>query len=182
MRAATGNVADWLLPVCARLAADGRSSNKAADAGLLAICLLVVLIVVDVRNGPRRTQARAGIHLPRVAVDQFNASLPVSDPKPDDLVFIANTYEPGISHVGIYIGNALQMNAPTTEQVVSVAPVFTGYWANHYAGTRRVRVSFDAARALRASCIATRRNRFASACAIVSLCSFSATLTISNLS
>jgi cell wall-associated NlpC family hydrolase len=83
--------------------------------------------------------AVAGIHLPRVAIDQFNATVPVSDPQPGDLVFFANTYEPGISHVGIYIGNGMQIDAPTTGQVVSVAPVFTGYWGNHYAGARRVR-------------------------------------------
>jgi peptidoglycan DL-endopeptidase CwlO len=71
--------------------------------------------------------AAIGIHLPRVAVDQFNATRPVSDPQPGDLVFFANTYEPGISHVGMYIGNGMQINAPTTGQVVSVAPVFTGY-------------------------------------------------------
>jgi cell wall-associated NlpC family hydrolase len=82
----------------------------------------------------------AGIRLPRVAVDQFNATVAVSDPQPGDLVFFANTYEPGISHVGIYIGEGMQINAPTTGQVVSVAPVFTGYWGNHYAGARRVRV------------------------------------------
>jgi peptidoglycan DL-endopeptidase CwlO len=83
--------------------------------------------------------AAAGIHLPRVAVDQFNATVPVSDPQPGDLVFFANTYEPGISHVGIYIGNGQQINAPTTGHVVSVAPVFTGYWGSHYAGARRAR-------------------------------------------
>jgi peptidoglycan endopeptidase LytE len=80
-----------------------------------------------------------GIRLPRVAVDQYNATIPVSDPQPGDLVFFANTYEPGISHVGIYIGNGLQINAPTTGQVVSVAPVLTGYWGAHYSGAHRVR-------------------------------------------
>jgi cell wall-associated NlpC family hydrolase len=84
--------------------------------------------------------AAVGIHLPRVAVDQFNATVTVSDPQPGDLVFFANTYEPGISHVGIYIGDGFQINAPTTGQVVSVAPVFTGYWGNHYAGARRARL------------------------------------------
>jgi peptidoglycan DL-endopeptidase CwlO len=83
--------------------------------------------------------ATLGIHLPRVAVDQFNATTPVNEPQPGDLVFFANTYEPGISHVGIYIGGGLQINAPTTGQVVSVAPVFTGYWGSHYAGAHRVR-------------------------------------------
>jgi cell wall-associated NlpC family hydrolase len=84
--------------------------------------------------------AAVGIHLPRVAVDQFNATVPVADPQPGDLVFFANTYEPGISHVGIYIGNGMQINAPTTGQVVSVAPVFSGYWGNHYAGVRRIHI------------------------------------------
>ena len=77
--------------------------------------------------------------LPRVAVDQFNATVPVTDPQPDDLVFFANTYQPGISHVGIYIGNGLQINAPTTGQVVSVSSAFGGYWGAHYVGARRVR-------------------------------------------
>lgn len=83
--------------------------------------------------------AAAGIHLPRVAVDQFNATVPIGDPQPGDLGFFANTYMPGISHVGIYIGNGLQINAPTTGEVVSVARVFTGYWGAHYAGAHRVR-------------------------------------------
>lgn len=83
----------------------------------------------------------AGIYLPRVAVDQFNATLPVGDPQPGDLVFFANTYMPGISHVGIYIGNGLQINAPTTGEVVSLAPVFSGYWGAHYAGARKVRAA-----------------------------------------
>src|SRR5205823_5350215 len=65
--------------------------------------------------------AAVGIHLPRIAVDQFNATVSVSDPQPGDLVFFANTYEPGISHVGIYIGEGLQINAPTTGQLVSIA-------------------------------------------------------------
>jgi cell wall-associated NlpC family hydrolase len=83
--------------------------------------------------------AAVGIHLPRVAVDQFNATSSIADPQPGDLVFFANTYEPGISHVGIYIGDGLQINAPTTGQVVSIAPVFTGYWGAHFAGAHRVR-------------------------------------------
>jgi cell wall-associated NlpC family hydrolase len=83
--------------------------------------------------------AAVGIHLPRVAVDQFNATSAVADPEPGDLVFFANTYQPGISHVGIYIGDGLQINAPTTGQVVSIVPVFTGYWGAHYTGAHRVR-------------------------------------------
>jgi len=94
---------------------------------------------VDCSCFVQNVYAAAGIRLPRVAVDQFNATVPVTDPQPGDLVFFANTYQPGISHVGIYIGNGLQINAPTTGQVVSVASAFGGYWGAHYAGARRVR-------------------------------------------
>lgn len=94
---------------------------------------------VDCSCFVQNVYAGAGIHLPRVAVDQFNATAPVTDPLPGDLVFFANTYQPGIRHVGIYIGNGMQINAPTTGQFVSVASVFTGYWGAHYAGAHRVR-------------------------------------------
>lgn len=82
-----------------------------------------------------------GLSLPRVASDQFNATVRVAreDLQPGDLVFFANTYMPGISHVGIYIGGGQQINAPTEGEVVSIAPVFTGYWGAHYAGAGRVR-------------------------------------------
>jgi cell wall-associated NlpC family hydrolase len=82
-----------------------------------------------------------GVNLPRVASDQFNATARLSREglQAGDLVFFANTYMPGISHVGIYIGGGLQINAPTEGEFVQVAPVFTGYWGAHYAGAGRVR-------------------------------------------
>jgi NlpC/P60 family len=83
--------------------------------------------------------AAADIRLPRVAVDQFNATQPVADPQPGDLVFFANTYQPGVSHVGIYIGNGQQINAPTPGRSVAVEPVFSGYWGAHFVGARRPR-------------------------------------------
>jgi len=82
--------------------------------------------------------AAVGVRLPRVAVDQFNATLPIADPQPGDLVFFANTYQPGVSHVGIYVGNGLQINAPQPGQFVSIESVFTGYWGAHFVGARRV--------------------------------------------
>src|SRR3981081_58429 len=94
---------------------------------------------VDCSCFVQNVYAAAGIRLPRVAVDQFNSAVPVTDPQPGDLVFFANTYQPGISHVGIYIGNGLHINAPTTGQFVSVASVFTGDWGAHYAGAHRPR-------------------------------------------
>ncbi len=43
-----------------------------------------------------------------------------------------------ITHVGIYVGNGLMINAPSEGEAVSVMPVFTGFWGEHYAGAGRV--------------------------------------------
>jgi cell wall-associated NlpC family hydrolase len=81
-----------------------------------------------------------GVNLPRTAAEQFAATarVPREALQPGDLVFFANTYMPGISHVGIYIGGGQQINAPTEGQRVSVQPVFDGYWGAHFAGGGRL--------------------------------------------
>jgi hypothetical protein len=81
------------------------------------------------------------INLPRVASDQWNAVQHISrdELQPGDLAFFRDTYMPGISHVGIYVGAGQQINAPTEGQAVSVQPVFTGYWGAHFAGAGRVK-------------------------------------------
>ena len=60
----------------------------------------------------------AGIALPRTAAEQYSATSRVAraDLQPGDVVFFADTYIPGISHVGIYIGGGQQINAPTEGQ------------------------------------------------------------------
>jgi cell wall-associated NlpC family hydrolase len=81
-----------------------------------------------------------GINLPRTAAEQYAATtrVPREALQPGDLVFFANTYMPGISHVGIYIGRGQQINAPTEGQKVSVQPVFDGYWGTHFVAGGRV--------------------------------------------
>jgi cell wall-associated NlpC family hydrolase len=84
---------------------------------------------------------KVGISLPRTAAEQHSATTRVTREQllPGDLVFFANTYMPGISHVGIYIGGGQQINAPTERQSVSIQPVFEGYWGAHFAGGGRVK-------------------------------------------
>ena len=66
--------------------------------------------------------AQEGIELPHYTGDQWNSGMHVSraDLEPGDLVF----FFPDISHVGLYLGNGLMVDAPSTGQVVQVQPVF----------------------------------------------------------
>ena len=84
-----------------------------------------------------------GIALPRTAQQQYAATASISREQllPGDLVFFSRTYadpHDWITHVGIYIGDGMQINAPTTGQVVSIQSVFTGFWGAHFASGARV--------------------------------------------
>jgi len=83
------------------------------------------------------------VTLPRTAQQQYNATSRVTPDQlqPGDLVFFARTYaDPNdwVTHVGIYIGNGQQINAPTEGQVVSIQPVFSGFWGAHFTGGGRI--------------------------------------------
>ena len=87
---------------------------------------------------------RTGAPLPRTAQQQFDATAALSpaELRPGDLVFFAGTgatTDPRewISHVGIYAGHGQMISAESGG--VREAPVFSGYWARHYAGAGRVR-------------------------------------------
>ena len=79
-----------------------------------------------------------GVNLPRMADEQFGVGRPVSSERlqPGDLVFF-ETYEPGPSHVGIYIGNS-QFISATSSRGVAVADLYGHYWGERYIGARRV--------------------------------------------
>ena len=76
--------------------------------------------------------AQEGITLPHYTGDLWNSGMHVSraDLEPGDLVF----FFADISHVGIYIGNGLMVDAPSTGQDVQVQPVF---W-DAYVGAVRI--------------------------------------------
>ena len=80
-----------------------------------------------------------GISLPRTSKQQWTAGTEISksDLKPGDLVFFANTYTTGISHLGIYIGENQFIHASSSKGV-TVTSLSNSYWASHYHGARRI--------------------------------------------
>ena len=82
--------------------------------------------------------ARAGVYLPRMADSQFYSGrqISMSQLRPGDLIFFT-TYEPGASHVGIYVGDGNFIHAGTSTGV-TVSSAFTGYWGARYYGACRV--------------------------------------------
>lgn len=69
---------------------------------------------------------------------QQGAAVAKADLQPGDIVFFANTYASGISHVGIYAGGGQFIHAPNSRSTVSYSDLTSGYWANHYYGARRM--------------------------------------------
>lgn len=76
----------------------------------------------------------------RTPADQYKQGTAVSKDnlKVGDIVFFANTYASGISHVGIYAGNGQFIHSPNSRSTVSYSDLTSGYWANHYYGARRM--------------------------------------------
>jgi peptidoglycan DL-endopeptidase CwlO len=75
--------------------------------------------------------AQEGISLPHFTGDLWNSGVHVSraDLEPGDLVF----FFADISHVGIYLGDGLMVDAPDFGEVVRVEPVF---WADYVGAVR----------------------------------------------
>jgi cell wall-associated NlpC family hydrolase len=82
-----------------------------------------------------------GIAAERTCPDLFRQGQPVSrdDLEPGDVVFFANTYRPGISHVGIYMGGDRFINAANPSRGVVVNSLDESYYASRYVGARRMR-------------------------------------------
>jgi peptidoglycan DL-endopeptidase CwlO len=90
--------------------------------------------------------AQAGVRMPRVAADQARTgpAVPVSQLQPGDLLFYhTDPTDPGyISHVAIYIGNGLMIQAPEPGMNVEIVPASTG---SEFAGAIRVDPALAAA-------------------------------------
>lgn len=83
---------------------------------------------------------KAGYPLSRLMSKQVKTGIAVDkeDLLPGDVVFFQNTYESGMSHVGIYVGDGMFIHAPSSGDVVKYSDLNSTYYTNHYMCARRV--------------------------------------------
>lgn len=82
---------------------------------------------------------QVGVHLPRIAADQFLVGAPVAsgDLRDGDLVFFQD--QTGyVDHVGLSAGGGQFLHASHTGEVVKYESLSTLYYAQRFAGVRRV--------------------------------------------
>lgn len=80
------------------------------------------------RTLPRTTQAQFGV----------GSAVAPNDIRAGDLVFFANTYAPGITHVGIALGDGRFVHARSPSYGTVVTSLSDPYYTARFAGARRV--------------------------------------------
>jgi cell wall-associated NlpC family hydrolase len=91
----------------------------------------------------RYVYAQVGVSLPHNAAKQYRLGTPVSRENlaPGDLVFFD-----GLRHNGIYVGNGRFIHSRQTGKRVAIAGLDDEWYAEHFAGARRLPASSDADR------------------------------------
>ncbi len=82
--------------------------------------------------------SHAGVSIPRVTYDQIDVGIPVDRAHlvPGDLVFFQ--HDGDVHHVGMYLGGGRFLQAPHTGDVVKVSSLDEPYYAEQFAGGRRI--------------------------------------------
>ena len=81
-----------------------------------------------------------GIYIPRTVSGQAGSGWGVSRSslRPGDILVFQNTVRPGLSHVGIYVGNGWMVDAGTPSTGVHYSYIYSSYWTSHWWGARRL--------------------------------------------
>jgi len=84
--------------------------------------------------------AKEGIRIPRTVASIYAhsslESVSHSNRQPGDIVFF-ETYKPGASHAGIYLGNNQFIHSGSTYGI-SIATLTSNYWSSRYMETKRI--------------------------------------------
>ena len=82
--------------------------------------------------------SHAGVSIPRVTYDQIDVGAHVDRAQlvPGDLIFFQNNGD--VHHVGMYLGGGRFLHAPHTGDVVKVSSLDEPYYAEQFAGGRRM--------------------------------------------
>lgn len=80
-----------------------------------------------------------GVELPHSAlgISRLGQRIKANQMLPGDLVFYS-TQGSAFSHVGIYLGNAHFIHAPSSGKKVEIVDMSMDYWREHYNGARRI--------------------------------------------
>lgn len=81
-----------------------------------------------------------GVNLPRTVASIYAAdnleTVSSSERQPGDLVFF-ETYKPGASHAGIYIGNN-QFIHSSSSKGITISSLSSNYWSQRYIGSKQI--------------------------------------------
>lgn len=99
------------------------------------------LVGFDCSGFTKYVYAQFGLSLPHSAAGQYSQRygtfISRDSLQPGDIVFFANTYKPGISHVGVYVGGGMVVQALAPGTPLAAVSMNSSYWNSKYYGALR---------------------------------------------
>ena len=87
----------------------------------------------------RYAYGKVGVNVPHSSLDQATSGRAIERDKlrRGDLLVFRDTYRPGPSHTGIFVGDGRFVHAADERAGVTVSRLTDAYWVAHYHGARR---------------------------------------------